>query len=81
MIAWFATRRQKLILIGAGIFILITAVIYLLDFFMFKSIGIEMVIFISLLLSGTAYCILYLCQESNGNFDNLSVSPREHIFC
>ena len=55
LIAWIITRKQIIILIGAGIFILITSVVYILDYYLFNSVNIEMVIFISLLFSGAAY--------------------------
>jgi rod shape determining protein RodA len=55
LLGWFATRKWKLFITASGIFILITGLVYLLDFLVLKAIGNEMVIFISLILSGIVY--------------------------
>lgn len=55
ILVWFTTRKWKLVLFGTGIFLLITGTIYLLDHYIIKSIGNELVVFISLILSGAAY--------------------------
>jgi Bacterial cell division membrane protein len=55
ILVWFTTRKWKLVLFGTGIFLLIAGTIYLLDHYIIKSIGNELVIFISLILSGAAY--------------------------
>jgi rod shape determining protein RodA len=55
LLVWFATRKWNIVLIGSGIFIFIVGMLYLLDYYVFKSIGNEIIIFISLLLSGAAY--------------------------
>jgi rod shape determining protein RodA len=55
ILIWFATRKWKLTLLGSGIFLFIAGIIYLLDQYVFESIGNELVIFISLLLSGVVY--------------------------
>lgn len=55
ILLWFTTRKWKLCVAGTGIFIFIAGIIYLLDYFVFKSIGNEMIVFISLLLSGIVY--------------------------
>jgi rod shape determining protein RodA len=52
---WFATRKWKLVLFGTGIFVTITGGLYLLDHYVIKSLGTELVIFISLILSGVVY--------------------------
>jgi rod shape determining protein RodA len=52
---WFATRRWKLCLLGSGIFIIIAAVLYLLDNYVIKSLGNELIVFISIILSGIIY--------------------------
>jgi rod shape determining protein RodA len=52
---WLATRKWKLILVGTTIFLLITTVILLLDNYVFNSLGNELIIFISLILSGFTY--------------------------
>ena len=55
VLLWFTTRKWKLCIAGTGIFVFIAAAIYVLDYYIFKSIGNEMIVFISLLLSGVAY--------------------------
>lgn len=55
ILLWFTTRKWKLCVAGTGIFIFIAGIIYLLDYFVFKSIGNETIVFISLLLSGIVY--------------------------
>jgi rod shape determining protein RodA len=52
---WFATRKWKLVLAGTGTFVLISGILYLLDNYLFKSLGTELVIFISVILSGAVY--------------------------
>jgi rod shape determining protein RodA len=54
---WFATRKWKLVFFGSIIFIFFTGLLYLLDHFVFKAIGNELVIFISLILSGAVYSL------------------------
>jgi len=55
LLVWFATRKWKLCIIGSGIFIFIATMMYVLDHYVLRSIGNEMVIFISLILSGVVY--------------------------
>jgi rod shape determining protein RodA len=55
LLVWFATRKWKLCLAGSAIFLLIVSVIYLLDQYVFESLGIELIIFISLILAGVVY--------------------------
>lgn len=55
LMVWFATRKWKLCLIGSAIFILIASVLYLFDHYLFKRLGNELIIFVSLVLSGVAY--------------------------
>ncbi len=52
LLVWFATRKWKICLTGTGIFVIISGILYLLDHYLFKSIGNEMIIIISLILSG-----------------------------
>ena len=56
-LVWFATRRWKLVFLGSIIFIFFAGLLYILDHFVFKSIGDELVIFISLVLSGAVYAL------------------------
>jgi len=57
ILVWFATRKWKLVFLGAVIFIFFVSILYLLDHYIIKSIGNELVIFISLILSGAVYAI------------------------
>jgi rod shape determining protein RodA len=57
VLVWLSTRKWKLVILGSGIFIIITGILYLLDHYVFKSIGNELILFISLLLSGAVYAI------------------------
>jgi len=52
LLIWFATRKWKICLAGSGISIFIFGSLYLLDHYLFKSLGIETVIVISLILTG-----------------------------
>ena len=56
---WYTTRKWKLVLFGSGIFIVIAGIVYLLDHFIIKSIGNELVVFISLLLSGGVFAFYF----------------------
>jgi rod shape determining protein RodA len=55
LLLWFATRKWKLCFFGTAIFLLIVLVIYLLDHYVFKKLGNELIIFVSLILAGVAY--------------------------
>jgi rod shape determining protein RodA len=55
ILVWFTTRKWKLVLAGTGIFLFIAGSIYLLDYYVVKSIGNELIVVISLILSGAAY--------------------------
>jgi len=51
----FATRKLRLCISGLGILVLITGMLELLNRFVIKSFGNELVIFISLIISGVVY--------------------------
>jgi rod shape determining protein RodA len=55
IILWFTSRKWLLCITGTGIFVVITALVYLLDHYVLHFLGTELVIFLSLLLSGAAY--------------------------
>jgi rod shape determining protein RodA len=59
VLLWFTTRKWKLVLAGSGIFLIIGGAIFLLDHFVFKSIGNELIVVISLILAGVAYAIYF----------------------
>ena len=61
---WFATRKWKLVTIGAVILISITGLLYLFDYYVLESIGLELVIFISLILSGAVYAIYFYNKKA-----------------
>jgi rod shape determining protein RodA len=52
---WFATRKWKLVVVGAGVLLFIGGIIYSVDYYVLKSLGTELVIFLSLILSGAVY--------------------------
>lgn len=68
LIAWFVSQKWLLVLAGAGIFLLIGASIYLIDFYIIKAIGNEIVIFISLLLSGVVYSYYFYTKKASALF-------------
>jgi rod shape determining protein RodA len=55
ILLFFITRRWKLCITGTGILIITTAIVYLLDHYIFNFLGIELVIFSSLILSGVVF--------------------------
>ncbi len=54
-IAWLATRKWKVCLAGLAILTIITGLLYLFDQYFLKRIGTELIIMISLILSGIAF--------------------------
>ena len=54
-LAWLATRKWKVCLAGLVILTIITGLLYLFDQYFLKRIGTELVIMISLILSGIAF--------------------------
>jgi rod shape determining protein RodA len=63
-LVWLATRKWKVVAAGAGIYLFITGIIYILDYYLFKSLGPEMIIFISLILSGGVYAIYIYSKKA-----------------
>jgi rod shape determining protein RodA len=55
LLVWFTTRKWKLLFIGTTIFILVTGMMYLFDKYVFNGLGNEMIIFVSVILSGVVY--------------------------
>lgn len=64
LLVWFASRKWKVFLFGSVIFMTIFGLIYLLDYYIFKSIGIELVIFISVILSGIAFAYYFYSRRA-----------------
>ena len=76
-ILWFTSRKWLLCLTGTGIFVVITALVYLLDHYVLHFLGTELVIFSSLILSGAAYCILHIFKKSRACHGNIPFSDRQ----
>jgi len=57
VLVWFTTRKWKLVLFGSGIFIIISGLVYLIAHYGISSSNNEMVILISVVLSGVFYGI------------------------
>lgn len=55
ILVWFTTHKWKLIFFGTGIFLIVAGAMFLLDHYVVKSISNEMVLFISLIISGVVY--------------------------
>jgi rod shape determining protein RodA len=55
LLVWFSTRKWKLCLAGSSVFLFISFILYTFDHFVLKKLGTELVLFISLILSGIAY--------------------------
>jgi len=55
LLVWIITRKWKLMLAGTAVLIFFSGTMYLLDQYVFKHLGNEMVVFISVLLSGVVY--------------------------
>jgi rod shape determining protein RodA len=55
LLAWFTTRKWKICIAGLGIFILVGGAFYLLNHYVFKSLGNELILLITLLLAGLIY--------------------------
>jgi rod shape determining protein RodA len=63
-LVWFATRKWTLVTIGALTFIIIAGIIYLLDYYLIKSLGTELVLFIALILSGAVYAFYFYSKKA-----------------
>lgn len=64
LLTWFATRNWKVCFTGLAILIFITGSLYLLDFYLYKRLGTELVIMIGLILSGISYAWYIYRQKS-----------------
>jgi rod shape determining protein RodA len=52
---WFSTRKWKLLLAGTTVYLFFSGILYVLSQYVFKGMSVEMVLLISLLLSGAVY--------------------------
>lgn len=66
LLLWFTSRRWTLAIIGLGVFTILTGVLYVVDHFLLKSLGNELVILISLIFSGVIFAYyIYLRKAKN----------------
>jgi rod shape determining protein RodA len=66
ILAWLATRKWKSSLIGLGIFSIIGGVLYIFDHFLLKSLGNELILLITVLLSGLAFAYYIYVRKAIG---------------
>ncbi|HBC78877.1 MAG TPA: hypothetical protein DCZ51_09620, partial [Bacteroidales bacterium] len=64
ILALIVTRKWKICLAGAGIFLIISAIIYLLNSLIIKVLNDEHVLFLSLILSGTVYAVYFYNKKA-----------------
>lgn len=64
ILVWFATHKWKLIFFGTVILLAVTVIIYLLNHYVIRSISNEMVLFISLILSGMVYAFYFFNRRA-----------------
>jgi rod shape determining protein RodA len=55
LLVWLATRKWKICLAGLAIIVIFTSILFLFDHYVIKKLGIELVILISVFLSGVAF--------------------------
>ncbi len=55
ILIWIASRKWKVVLAGITVFLFIGSILYAMNYYVFKSFSKELIVFISLLLSGVAY--------------------------
>lgn len=63
-LTWFATRNRKVCFIGLAILVTITGTLFLIDHYILKRLGTEIVIFTGLFLSGISYAWYIYRQKS-----------------
>lgn len=64
LLSWFVTRKWKLVAAATGTFLSIAGIIYLLDYYVIKSLGAELVILISVILSGIAFAFYIYSKKA-----------------
>jgi rod shape determining protein RodA len=64
LLTWFAIRNWKICFAGLAIMTIITGVLFVIDYFLIKRLGSELVIITGLLLSGVAYAWYIYRQKS-----------------
>jgi len=66
LITWLATKKLKMCLAGLGIFILIGGTLFLLNYYVLKSLGNELVVLLTLILSGVAFAYYIYSKKALG---------------
>lgn len=64
ILVWFTTHRWKLVISGSLIFLTVSGFLYLLDHYIIKAIGNELMLFISIVLSGIIYGIYFFNKRA-----------------
>jgi len=67
-LVWLTTRKWKLTLTGLGIMLLIGGLIFLLNYFLIRSLNLEAVLVITLLLSGAVYSYYFYVKKAMALF-------------
>jgi rod shape determining protein RodA len=68
LLAWFSTRKWKLLSAGLAIMLLIGGVLYALSHFIIKSLNNESILIITILLSGAAYAYYFYLKKAASLF-------------
>lgn len=63
-LSWFVTRKWKLVAAATGTFLSIAGIIYILDYYVIKSLGPELIILISVILSGIAFAFYIYSKKA-----------------
>lgn len=64
IMVWFATHKWKLVISGSGILLLFAGFLFLLDHYVIKAIGNELILFISIVLSGVIYAFYFFNKRA-----------------
>jgi rod shape determining protein RodA len=64
LLAWFSTRKWKLLLTGLVMMLFIRGILYMLNYFVIKSLGDKTILVITLLLSGIAYAYYFYTKKA-----------------
>ena len=57
VLVWFSTRKWKLVFSGTVTFLIVAGIMFLLDKYVIKSLGNDMVLFISVIVAGVFYAV------------------------
>ena len=64
LLAWFSTRKWKILLTGLVMMLFIGGILYMLNYFVIKSLGDKTILVITLLLSGIAYAYYFYTKKA-----------------